>query len=238
MIPKKYRIPYCYAMGLRVVAFLISIAFSICAQEPLRFERKIIQTRTTGCIATFEYPEIVTAGSSRARDRINSGILDVLLRQTDWPSRASGFRSLTAYIDDFVKDCAALPTRPRQAYVHKGITIFRYTPPVLSFRCVASEDDGGAHPFGTTFFANFDSSTGKAITMNDLVKEGSLPKLESLADVHFRGERNLPATESLSERSYNFPGDRFKLNDNFGIGEEHLVFFQYLRDWSGSDGKY
>jgi len=215
----------CYAMGLRAVAFLISIAFSICAQEPLRFERKIIQTRTTGCIATFEYPEIITAGSPQARDRINSGILDLLLRQTGWPSHASGFRSLRAYIDDFMKSCAAHPTRYKQAYVHKRVTIFRYTPPVLSFRCVASEDAGGVHPFGTTFFTNFDSSTGKAITMNDLVKEGSFPKLESLAEAHFRGERNLSATDSLSERSYNFPDDRFKLNDNFGIGEEQLVFF-------------
>ena len=34
----------------------------------------------------------------------------------------------------------------------------------------------------------------------------------------------MSSTESLSEQSYNFPGDRFRLNDNFGIGERELVF--------------
>jgi hypothetical protein len=125
-----------------------------------------------------------------------------------------------------MKFCAEFQHRPdaRGLFEHKRVTIFRYTPPVLSFRIEAEEDGGGVHPFGTTFYANFESSTGKPITMADLVKEGALTNLESLAEATFRREHRFSPTESLAEQSYGFPGNRFRLNDNFGIGEKELVF--------------
>jgi hypothetical protein len=121
--------------------------------------------------------------------------------------------------------CGEPQREARDLYEHKVVTIFRYTPPILSFRCDADADAGGVHPFGTTFFVNFESSTGKTIALTDLVREGALAKLASVAEANFRQEYKLSSTESLSERSYSFPSDRFRLNENFGIGERELVFF-------------
>ena len=49
-------------------------------------------------------------------------------------------------------------------------------------------------------------------------------ELESIAEKIFRQDARLSASESLSASSYSFPGDRFKLNENFGVGETELVF--------------
>ncbi|HEY2014547.1 MAG TPA: hypothetical protein VGH38_13645, partial [Bryobacteraceae bacterium] len=103
--------------------------------------------------------------------------------------------------------CAA---ESRPLYQHKRVTIFRYTPPILSFRCDADEDGGGVHPFGTTFFVNFESRTGQAIRITDLLREGALPEFTSITEATFRREHDLSSTESLS-KGYNFPGDRFRL---------------------------
>jgi hypothetical protein len=51
-----------------------------------------------------------------------------------------------------------------------------------------------------------------------------LPQLTSLSESHFRKEHKLSPTENLSESSFNFPGDQFTLNDNYGIGDNVLVF--------------
>jgi hypothetical protein len=196
------------------------MCFLVVAQGPLRFELKRIEKKTTRCVVTFEYPEVISAASPQARDRINAGILRVLLRRSDWPAPDSGFRSLEAYANDFLTFCAS---ESRPLYQHKRVMIFRYTPPILSFRFDAHEDAGGVHPFGTTFFVNFESRTGQVIRITDLVREDALPEFESIAEETFRREHDLFPTESLS-KWFSFPGDRFRLNDNFGIGEEQLVF--------------
>ena len=214
-------------MKLYLFSLLISMASSLSAQGPLRFELKLVEKQAKECVATFEYPEILSAETSEAQARINAGILRVLLRSAAWPVRDSGFESLSAYADGFVKGCGTPQTRPGNVrpYLHKRVTIYRYTPPVLSFKCDSDEDDGGAHPFGTTFFINFNGRTGQSITLKDLVKDGSLPKLEALAESRFRSDRNLSPNESLSAAYYTFPGDQFRLNENFGLGEEQLTFF-------------
>ena len=212
-------------MTLRLIVLTISMVYWGGAQGPLRFELKRFEKKTTGCAVTFEYPEIISAASPQVRDRMNAGILGVLLRRSEWPASDSGVRSLDAYANVFLKECADFQKQPeaRELYEHKLVTIFRYTPPILSFRCEADEDGGGVHPFGTTLFVNFESSNGKAVVITDLLREGALAKLESVAEANFRRDHKLSATERLSEH-YRFPGDHFRLNDNFGIGERELVF--------------
>jgi hypothetical protein len=211
---------------LRLILLALSAASLGIAQGPLRLELKHFEKKTKPCVIQLEYPEIVSAASAEARDRMNAGILRVLLRRSDFPGSDSGFRSLDEYANGFLKSCEEFQSRPeaRGLYEYKMVTIFRYTPPILSFRCDATEDAGGVHPFGSTFFVNFESETGKTVALTELLKEGSLPKLTSLAEEVFRRDHKLSAAESLSEQGYGFPDNRFKLNDNFGVGERELLF--------------
>jgi len=210
----------------RLIVLALSAVCLANAQGPLRFELKRMEKKAGSCVTSFEYPEILSAESPAARDRMNAGILRMLLRRTGWPATDSGMRSLDAYANAFLAECAEFQQGPaaHPLYEHKRVTIFRYTPPFLSFRCDASEDAGGAHPFGTTLFVNFESRTGKTLTIADLIREGTLQELHSIAEKIFRQDAKLSASESLAASSYSFPGDNFKLTDNFGIGETELVF--------------
>jgi hypothetical protein len=213
-------------MMLRLILLTVSLLSLAVAQAPLRIEPKRIEKKLPGCIVTFEYPEIISAVSPQARDRMNAEILRVLLRRVDWPAFNSGARSLDAYANVFLEGCAAVESEPaaRGLYDHKVVGTFRYTPPILSFRCDSDADSGGVHPYGTTWFVNLDSRTGKAIHITDLLRQGALRKLESIAEAIFRRDHNLSSTENLAEQAWNFPGHRFRLNDNFGIGDSELVF--------------
>jgi hypothetical protein len=210
-----------------LLAALFPMAYVAADGAPLRFELKRIEMQTRTCAISIEYPEIISAASAEARERINAGIRRALLRQTSWPASDSGQPSLEAYADGFLNACAGNQSRPEIGSLseHKRVTIFRYTPPILSFRVEASGDVGGAHPFGTTFFVNFESGTGKTILLTDLFNEPSLGKLNAMAEKTFRRDHGLSPTESLREQAFSFPQDRFSLNDNFGIGESGLVFF-------------
>jgi hypothetical protein len=69
-------------------------------------------------------------------------------------------------------------------------------------------------------FVNFESRTGKILVIADLLREGALAKPQAVADANFRRDNKLSWTEGFSEQGYNFPGNRFRLNDNFGVGEK------------------
>lgn len=60
--------------------------------------------------------------------------------------------------------------------------------------------------------------------LTDLLKKGALPQLESAVETEFRRARNLSSTDSLLNEGHKFSGGRFRLNDNFGVGERELVF--------------
>jgi len=213
-------------MELRLIAGVLSTVSLAFAQAPLRFDMKRFEKKSAHCAATFDYPEVISAASPTTRDRINAGILRVLLRRTEWPATDSGFRSVDAYASNSIQACTDFQTHPdaRALYERKRVTILRSLPPVLSFRCDATQDGGGVHPFGTTFFVNFDARTGKGIALKDLLQDAALPKLESIAEAILRRNRHLSPSARLSDNGYRFPGDRFHLNGNFGIGDNQLLF--------------
>jgi hypothetical protein len=131
-----------------------------------------MEKKTAGCFVSFEYPEITSAGSPEVRDRINAGIVRVLLRRSDWPASDSGVWSLDAYVKMFLKSCEPSKNGSRQSedralYERKTVKFFRSTPPVFSLQCVARADAGGVHPFGTTLYVNFESKTGKPVKLID-----------------------------------------------------------------------
>jgi hypothetical protein len=68
-----------------------------------------------------------------------------------------------------------------------------------------------------------------------ILKEGALPRLIAIAEVHFRNERKLAATAKLEDEGFNFPGG-FALDDNYGFGEKTLVFFNPYEIAPGSMG--
>ena len=108
--------------------------------------------------------------------------------------------------------------------VSKSVKVLRATHPVISLECSDWSDTGGAHGYGNTVYLNFDARSGASVTLSSILKDGSLPRLTTIAEAYFRKMNKLPPTASLAEAGFNFAGDRFKLNDNFGVSEKELFF--------------
>jgi hypothetical protein len=214
---------------LRFAIAVVCLTAFARAQGSLHLETRRIEKSSPGCFISFEYPEAISALTVQARDRINAGILGVLLRSTGIGSRASGSRTLSAYAANFLGFCRQYHDenrglQSRDLYERKAVVLLRSKAPVLSFRCSSDADMGGAHPFGTILYVNFDSSTGRPAKLIDFLKTGSMPQLESIAEARFRRDHGLSSAQRLSEAGYNFAGDRFHLNDNYSFGESALVF--------------
>lgn len=82
---------------------------------------------------------------------------------------------------------------------------------------------GGAHPNSAMVYWNLDPKTLNEITLESLIKEGSLPELTAIGEKIFRKNEKLSPTASLKD-NYFFEKDTFSLNRNFTITKEGLKF--------------
>ncbi|MNV58716.1 hypothetical protein D3C71_1511030 [compost metagenome] len=70
---------------------------------------------------------------------------------------------------------------------------------------------------------NLDPKTLNEISLESLIKEGSLPELTAIGERIFRKNEKLSPTASLKD-NYFFEKDTFSLNSNFTITKEGLKF--------------
>ena len=188
--------------------------------QPVRYEHRHISRTLPGCgdaklgclSANLDYVEVVS-GAPLVRERINSAILAFLVE--------GGKLTPDAYLNEFTKSYA--PDSPGlRWYLSKNVAVLRATPPVFSVECYEESFTGGAHPGHEARYLNFDAATGEPVKLPAILKDGSIPKLTAIAETHFRRERKLGATADLE--GFTFPHGRFELNDNYGFGEDRLVF--------------
>lgn len=84
---------------------------------------------------------------------------------------------------------------------------------------------GGAHPNSTTFYANFNLITGKKINLDDLFIKNYFHELNNIAEVEFRRFNRLNEDDDLDEAGFWFDNNRFKLNDNYALTAEGIIFY-------------
>ena len=81
-----------------------------------------------------------------------------------------------------------------------------------------------AHPLFDTTYLNSDTRTGEALSLNSILKDGALPRLNAIGLVYFRKARGLAPADDLIEAGFNFSDDTFELNENFGVADNALIF--------------
>ena len=84
---------------------------------------------------------------------------------------------------------------------------------------------GGAHGGHGTYFISLNPATGEPYTLSQFLKEGYEEPLRLLGEQVFRDVRSIPEPESLQENNFEFPDDRFQLNQNYGFRKEGIAFF-------------
>lgn len=94
----------------------------------------------------------------------------------------------------------------------------------ISLQLQNEEYTGGAHGQHYTLFKNIDILNDDFILLEDIVQEGKLSQLTTIAEQYFRKQEQLKPSESLT-KDFFFEDGIFTLNDNFGITKNHLVFY-------------
>ena len=213
----------------RLVLMAALITGTLMAAEPLRFESRHIE-RKIGCVhakdgcarAEFTYIEAVS-GPAIVRKRINTGIRGYLAAYDGFKLNTPE-ESVKAFVANYEQFRSEEKNSDQTWSLFKSVKALRATPPVISLECSDWSDTGGAHGNGDTLYLNFDARTGASVPLSSILKDGSLPRLTAIAEMYFRKIRKLTPTESLTEAGFDFPGDRFQLNNNFGVSEKELFF--------------
>uniref|UniRef100_UPI00404750DB DUF3298 and DUF4163 domain-containing protein n=2 Tax=Roseivirga sp. TaxID=1964215 RepID=UPI00404750DB len=96
-------------------------------------------------------------------------------------------------------------------YISTASTIFSFT--------------GGAHPNSYQVYRSYDLATGKALELGDFLVEGFETKLNELAEIEFRMDKQIAPNKALNDEGFFFEDGRFKLNNNFAILDRSLLFY-------------
>lgn len=84
---------------------------------------------------------------------------------------------------------------------------------------------GGAHPNSRKRYQSFDASTGRPITMDELLAPGARRRFDAVAERMFRQTHGILPDVSLSGAGFWFENGRFALNDNFAVIAEGVLFY-------------
>lgn len=192
-----------------------------------KYEKQSERCDSTGCAKILlEYPEIKSSFNSEVKDSLDNYILNALL---DNYSQQMGQKSIDEMAKIFLNDYDdarnefsdyAIPWE-----INNTISIIYNTNSIVSFQSKFYHYTGGAHGNSGVYFANFDSRVGKILVLSDLLISGYEKELNNVAEEIFRKDKELSQEANLEEEGYWFEGNKFSLNDNFGIKSDGLVFF-------------
>lgn len=124
--------------------------------------------------------------------------------------------------DDFKKEMADYGMG---WYYEARVEVEVSTDTLLSLSVAEEYFTGGAHGGHGTYFININPKTGADFTLNNYFSPDQGDALRQLGDRFFRRAREIADTASLQDYMFEFPNNRFELNQNYGFTREGLVFY-------------
>ena len=174
-----------------------------------------------------EYPQIKQGtASSEALLSINESIKASIFDYAFVNEKPSSFENLMGELGTEYEDVlASFPDYAASWSVEINSDIIYQDSSFISIATTNFSYTGGAHPNSNQVYKSFDLATGQAITLNDILIKGYEEDLNESAEIEFRMLKEIPPNISLEERGYVFEGGKFKLNDNFAIINNSLLFY-------------
>lgn len=202
---------------------------------PLGFKMEKIDKKWGDCLTEsercvtvkMEYP-VATGGPDSVRQSINDFVQTTLLTSVLIGDHGDVESiSLDTAIDDFIDSYQDfLEEMPDQgmgwAIENTGKVSFS-SAKAVTIEMFQYSYTGGAHPNSFTSIASFEKSTGKLLTLADMVTDTTA--LKTLAEEMFRKERELQPGENLEEAGYWFPEGKFAFPANFGLAPGGILFY-------------
>ena len=146
-----------------------------------------------------------------------TGTVDNEKSYSSYESYAKGF---IQDFDDFQKENK---DRIQTWFLTINTEVIKQKPQYITFYTTYINFAGGAHPNSSFTYQNYNPLSHETITLESLLVPGSSAKLNAIAEKIFRQNEKLSADQSLKD-NYFFEKDTFKLNDNFTITDEGLLF--------------
>ena len=181
----------------------------------------------SGCAwVRFTHPFVQKAATREAADSMNAWIRATVFEPAEagdslvdnaelWSAR---FFARNAEFRREFPDAASAAWYERRALVLHGDTLG-----LACFKYTRERYGGGAHPNTEVFYHCFDARSGRAVTLDSLVRPGMRAVLDSIGERAFRVARAIPEGQNLKDAMFTFEGNRFQLTDNVGFGAAGMV---------------
>ena len=208
------------------------------AQKFLASGEEILFDTDTMCSTMRAHIPMVAAASATASDSINARIIQIFCSTADQAEPCTA-------IDDIQ------PTFNRMAN-QEGFDIRIESSVVANSNgylalCFESEyySFGAAHPLAAYDTRNFDTQTGKLISLNDCLKSDALTKLKEIVEKHFKSEHGEGEEQQMGEGGKisgldipsGFDDEPFALPADFAFTDSGLAFyFDMYENGPGSNG--
>ena len=168
------------------------------------------------------YPQVSAAGNPQAAAAINQFILEQVLEYSDADGKSPTTPDALATM--FTNDYNAVPDAMGLWEMERKVDVSFASDHLATLNFSESGYTGGAHPFSGQRYFVFDLDSGKQLTLNQLLTAGYETELNTVGERAFRQARDLPATADLEAAGFWFAGNNFKVNTNFGVLADGLVF--------------
>jgi hypothetical protein len=175
--------------------------------------------------ATYEVQYPIIKGIARAA---NDSLLEQIAKSIDTgnpEAQSSSFEDAGAlFISDFAQAQIEFPENTMGWYFKASVHVSLLTDTLVSLKSSAEFFTGGAHGGYGTYFINIRPSTGETVTLDNIFRSGYEESLRAIGENVFRKSLNLTDSASLAEEGFEFPQDKFELNDNFGLSKDGILF--------------
>lgn len=219
-------------------AVVLSIALYSCSREtekitPVSFDMKTFRVESQGgCksdtlqCAYFEvtYPEF--SGLDTAVDNVIKRKIDAAVSLGNPESQGQSMQLIgEIFINDYDDFKSEIPEAFGGWHYTAKVAVEVLTDTLLSLSVHDEYYTGGAHGGSGVYFININPKTGAEFTLDNFLKPDYNDALTTIGNRIFRQARELPDTASLSDSYFEFPENRFELNNNYGFKKEGIVFF-------------
>ena len=128
------------------------------------------------------------------------------------------------FVADYDKTKAELSEYGMSWYYKGDAQVLFISDSMISIQADADVFTGGAHGMFSTTFLTIDPKTGALYLLDSFLKPGYQNLLNQLGEEEFRKELDMADTTTLDAAGFEFPENRFQLNENYGFRKEGIVF--------------
>ena len=165
---------------------------------------------------TGDQPDLV----ARVNDTVQWTLIRLITSVNPTDQQTPTLESATQqFLNDYEEFRADVPDYELGWSIEASGQVLTLNEKVLSVEFDSYSFTGGAHPNAFTILHNFELSTGKHLSLSDLVTD--LDQFSAMAEAAFKKERELPPDANLQEEGFFWDGP-FVLPANFGITREGI----------------